>query len=75
MGGACSAYGRDEKCILGRETGREGTHLEDTGVILKSNVKINVTDTDLDREDWIRLAQDRDKWWACVDTVMNLPVP
>jgi hypothetical protein len=25
--------------------------------------------------DWMHLAQDRDKWWAVVNTVMNLWVP
>jgi len=25
--------------------------------------------------DWIQLAQNRDKWWAFVITVMNLRVP
>jgi hypothetical protein len=25
--------------------------------------------------DWIGLAQDRDRWWALVYTVMNLRVP
>ena len=25
--------------------------------------------------DWMELAQDRDRWWALVSTVMNLQVP
>ena len=25
--------------------------------------------------DWMELAQDRDRWWALVNTVMNLWVP
>jgi hypothetical protein len=24
--------------------------------------------------DWIRMAQDRDRWWAVMNTVMNLRV-
>jgi len=26
-------------------------------------------------EDWMELAQDRERWWALVSTVMNLLVP
>jgi len=25
--------------------------------------------------DWIRMTQDRDQWWALVNSVMNLRVP
>jgi hypothetical protein len=25
--------------------------------------------------DWIHLAQDKDQWWAFVNTLMNLQVP
>jgi hypothetical protein len=30
---------------------------------------------DINGVDWIRLAQDRDQWWAVVNTVMNLRIP
>jgi hypothetical protein len=53
---------------------REGDHLEDPGldvrVILKwifERLGVGI--------DWIDLAQDRDRWRAVVNTVMNLQVP
>jgi len=29
----------------------------------------------IDGANWIRLAQDKVQWWACVNTVMNIRVP
>jgi hypothetical protein len=39
------------------------------------NIKINLRETGWDGMDWIDLAQDRDRWRALGNTVMNLWVP
>jgi hypothetical protein len=39
------------------------------------NIKINLREVGWGGMDWIDLAQDRDKWRALVNTVMNLRVP
>jgi hypothetical protein len=39
------------------------------------NIKMDIRETGWDGMDWIDLAQDRDKWRALVNTVMNLGVP
>jgi hypothetical protein len=36
---------------------------------------MDLVDIELGGMDWIYLAQDRDQWWALVNTVMNLRVP
>jgi hypothetical protein len=36
----------------------------------EDNIKV-----DLQKVDWIDLAQDKDRWWALVNAVMNLRVP
>jgi hypothetical protein len=35
----------------------------------------NIREIGIDGANWIRLAQDRVKWWAFVNTVVNLRVP
>jgi hypothetical protein len=39
------------------------------------DIKIDLREIELDGIDWIDLAQDREKWRALVNTVMNLRVP
>jgi hypothetical protein len=39
------------------------------------NIKMDLGEIGWDGVDWIELAQDRDKWRALVNTVMNLRVP
>jgi hypothetical protein len=39
------------------------------------NIKMHLLETGLGGVDWIGLPQDRDKWRALVNAVMNLRVP
>jgi hypothetical protein len=41
----------------------------------EDNIKIELREIGLDEENWIRLAWDRVRWRAFVNTVMNLRVP
>jgi len=73
MGGACGAYGGGERCarvLVGkpegkRSLGRPRRRWED-------NIKMDLGEVG---GDWMELAQDRDRWRALVNTVMNLRVP
>jgi hypothetical protein len=76
MGLACGTYGRQERCIQGlvgrsegkRPFGRPRHRWED-------NIKIDLQEVVWGGMAWIDLAQDRDRWWALVNAVMNLQVP
>jgi hypothetical protein len=42
---------------------------------MKDNIRIDIRDIEFGDADWIHMAQDRDRWWDLVNTVMNLQVP
>jgi hypothetical protein len=41
----------------------------------EDNFRMDLRDIGFWDVDWIHLAQDRDRWWALVNTVMNLRFP
>ena len=41
----------------------------------EDDIKMDLQDVGGSYEDWMELAQDRDRWRALVSTVMNLGVP
>jgi hypothetical protein len=74
VGGACSTYWRDERCLQGFGGKPKGKrYLEDPGTdgrILRWIIK--KWDGGMD---WIDVAEDRDRLRALVNAVMNLWVP
>jgi hypothetical protein len=53
---------------------REGDHLGGPGIDGRIIFKQIFKKWDVGM-DWIELAQDRNRWWALVNAVMNLRVP
>jgi hypothetical protein len=41
----------------------------------EDNIKMDLQEMGYWGMDWIKLAQDRDRWWAFVNVVMNLRLP
>jgi hypothetical protein len=49
--------------------------LEGSRRIREDNIKIDLRETGWDGVDWIHLAQEKYRWRALMNTVMNLRVP
>jgi len=41
----------------------------------EDNIKMDLQEVECGGTYWIDLAQDRDRWWSLVNSVMNLQVP
>jgi hypothetical protein len=66
--------GRDVyRVLVGRPEGERP--LERPRRRWKDNIKMDLREIVIDGANWIRLAQDRVRWRACVNTVMKLRVP
>jgi hypothetical protein len=76
MGGACSADGEDKGVywvLMGKSEGKRP--LERPRRRWEDNIRMDIQEVECGGMDWIELAQDRDRWRAIVDAVMNLRVP
>ena len=75
IGAACSMCSREGQCMLsfvGKCKGK--ISLERGWRRWKGNVEMNLREMRWECVDWVRLAQERDKWRAVVNTAMNLAV-
>jgi hypothetical protein len=76
MGRACSTNGGDDECyrkLVGKPEGKRQLGRPRRRWV--GNIKMDLREIGWDGMDWIDLAQDRDRWSALVNTVMNLRVP
>ena len=54
---------------------RERDHLGRPRIRWEDNIKIDLQEVECGEMNWIELAQDRDRWRALVNAVMNLRFP
>ena len=76
MGGACSAYGGEERrlqYLVGKSEGK--TPLGRPRHRWEDNIKMDLQEVGCGGMGWIDLAQDQDRWGAIVKVVINFRFP
>jgi transposase len=68
MGERRGAY----RILVGRPEGRRPLRRPNVD---GDNIKVNLQDVGWGGMDWIEFPQDRGRWWALVNAVMNLQFP
>jgi hypothetical protein len=73
VGGTCGTHGRGEECVQGFDG--KARRKEPLGRPMRrwdDGIRTDLREIDWGSVDWTQLAQDRDRWRAVVNTVMNL---
>jgi len=75
MGGACGMYGARGvyRVLVGEPEGKRP--LDISSRRWEDNIKMDLQEVGCGGLDWIDMAQDRDRWLALVNAVMNYRVP
>jgi hypothetical protein len=62
-------YGGEERAMVGKPVGKRPLGIPRHRY---DNTKIDLQDAGFEGMEWIKLAQDRKRWWAFVNAVMKL---
>jgi hypothetical protein len=76
MGGACNTYGEGRdvyRVLVGKPEGKRP--LMRPRCRWEDNIGMDLQELGCEYEDWIGLAQDRDRCWVLVSAMRNLRVP